>query len=107
MKHCKGINKRAKEIEARPAEAPEVQGQAGVPYMSTCTTVFNPGWENDGGMGFTQLCHPVQADLFGTADMYCWWPAQTPDTINNPDWNANCTTILKDWGKLTVVKPEW
>jgi hypothetical protein len=39
--------------------------------------------------------------------MYCWWPAQAPDTYNNPDWNADCTRAMKDWMKLKVVKPEW
>jgi hypothetical protein len=55
----------------------------------------------------TQLCTPIETDLFGTTDMYCWWPAQAPDTINNPDWNADCARAMKDWMKLKVVKPEW
>jgi len=51
----------------------------------------NPGYEIDWTGSTKQLCTPIETDLFGTTDMYCWWPGQAPDTYNNPDWNADCT----------------
>ncbi len=108
MKHLKAVNRKARTIEKGRGEAvPVVEAQGVIPYMHTCTSVFNPGYENDAYGGMAQLCLPIETDLFGTTDMYCWWPGQAPDTINNPDWNADCTRAMKDWMTLKVVKPEW
>lgn len=118
MKHVKPVNRKAKKLERerRKAQelerkereaAPVVEAQGTIPFMHTCTSVFNPGYEVDAWGGANQLCTPIETDLFGTTDMYCWWPGQAPDTINNPDWNADCTRAMKDWMKLKVVKPDW
>ena len=107
MKHLKGVNRKARKIEKTDPDTPVVEAQGIVPFMHTCSSVFNPGYENDWTGSTKQLCTPIETDLFGTTDMYCWWPGQTPDTYNNPDWNADCTRAMKDWMKLKVVKPEW
>jgi hypothetical protein len=107
MKHLKPVNRKAKAIGKDSGDPPVVEAQGTIPFMHTCTSVFNPGYEIDFTNGMTQLCTPIETDLFGTTDMFCWWPGQAPDTINNPDWNADCTRAMKDWMKLKVVKPEW
>ncbi len=113
MKHVKPVNRKAAKLErlrkreAREEAKPVVEAQGSIPFMHTCTSVFNPGYEIDAYGGMNQLCTPIETDLFGTTDMYCWWPGQAPDTINNPEWNADCTRAMKDWMKLKVVKAEW
>ncbi len=107
MKHLKGVNRKGAKIEKSDQGEPVVEAQGIIPFMHTCTSVFNPGYENDWTGSTKQLCTPIETDLFGTTDMYCWWPGQAPDTYNNPDWNVDCTRAMKDWMKLKVVKPEW
>ena len=107
MKHLKPVNRKARRIGEAKEAVPAVEPQGAVPFMHTCTSVLNPGYEIDFANGMTQLCTPIETDLFGTTDMFCWWPGQAPDTINNPEWNAECARAMKDWMKLKVVKPEW
>ncbi len=74
MKHLKGVNRKGRKIEKTDPGAPVVEAQGIVPFMHTCTSVFNPGYENDWTGSTKQLCTPIETDLFGTTDMYCWWP---------------------------------
>jgi hypothetical protein len=108
MEHWKPLNQKARKIAAR-IEA-EGEGEAhdvrALQFLS-CTTVFDPGWEVDVFGGLGGLCQPVEADLYGTADWHCWWPAQTPDVYNNRGWSEQCAVVARDWQKLKVVTPEW
>ena len=70
-----------------------------------CTSTFDPGWEVDAFGGVAGLCQPMESDLYGCADP-CWWPAQVPDTMHNPNWSAKSSDSAKDWRKLTTVFPD-
>ncbi len=117
MKHLKGINKKAKRIDAMvSAPLPDnhldndvvaLQNQAAQrPHVPMgCALAFSPGWEVDSAGGTAGLCQPVERDIY---DCYvtCFWPAQVPDHLNNyPDWAAACASATKDWRKLDLVFP--
>ena len=63
MKHLKGVNRKAKEIEKDREDVPVVEAQGIIPFMHTCTSVFNPGYENDWTGSTKQLCTPIETDL--------------------------------------------
>jgi len=69
-----------------------------------CST---PATRSTGPAPRSKLCTPIETDLFGTTDMYCWWPGQAPDTYNNPDWNAGLHPGDEGLDEAQVVKPEW
>jgi hypothetical protein len=117
LKHLKGINKKARRIDAMistpPPLAPDddvvaLQNQAPAqrPHVPMgCTLSFSPGWEVDSAGGTAGLCQPVERDIY---DCYvtCFWPAQVPDHLNNyPDWAAKCASATKDWRNLDLVFP--
>jgi len=113
LKHLKGINKKARRIDALvSAPLPDddviaLQNQiAPRPHVPMgCALAFSPGWEVDSAGGTAGLCQPVERDIY---DCYvtCFWPAQVPDHLNNyPDWAANCASATKDWRKLDLVFP--
>jgi hypothetical protein len=117
LKHLKGINKKARRIDAlvsasvTPPEgdvvalqqAPATAQRPHVPMG--CALAFSPGWEVDSAGGTAGLCQPVERDIY---DCYvtCFWPAQVPDHLNNyPDWAAKCASATKDWRNLDLVFP--
>ena len=116
MNHLKGINKKARRIQALPAVPPvatdddvvALQNPAAQPRPHIpmgCALAFSPGWEVDSAGGTAGLCQPVERDIY---DCYvtCFWPAQVPDHLNNyPDWASKCATATKDWRKLDLVFP--
>lgn len=96
MKHIRVLNR-----AGRPAPD-EVEAQALVGFG--CTTIFEPGWETDGEMGFAGLCRPMQRDVFGCAGD-CWWPAQVPDELTlYPGWLEECQNVEKDWKDIRFVR---
>jgi hypothetical protein len=118
LKHLKGINKKARRIDAMvsAASAPAgldndvvaLQNPANAPRPHVpmgCALAFSPGWEVDSAGGTAGLCQPVERDIY---DCYvtCFWPAQVPDHLNNyPDWAAKCASATKDWRNLDLVFP--
>ncbi len=119
MKHLKGINKKARRIDAlvsaQPAQDSHVDNDvvalqnaptAQRPHVPMgCALAFSPGWEVDSAGGTAGLCQPVERDIY---DCYvtCFWPAQVPDHLNNyPDWAAKCASATKDWRNLDLVFP--
>ena len=115
MKHLKGINRKARRIQALPtvphvAAADDVealQNAAPVrPHVPMgCALAFSPGWEVDSAGGTAGLCQPVERDIY---DCYvtCFWPAQVPDHLNNyPDWTKKCGAAAKDWRNIDLVFP--
>lgn len=113
MKHLKGINKKARRIDAM-VTAPDDDvvalqnptGTAQRPHVPMgCALAFSPGWEVDSAGGTAGLCQPVERDIY---DCYvtCFWPAQVPDHLNNyPDWASKCASATKDWRNLDLVFP--
>lgn len=122
MKHLKGINKKARRIDAlvsssvaaASAAAPDDDvvalqqnpAPAQRPHVPMgCALAFSPGWEVDSAGGTAGLCQPVERDIY---DCYvtCFWPAQVPDHLNNyPDWASKCASATKDWRNLDLVFP--
>ncbi|MBP2679906.1 MAG: hypothetical protein H6Q82_2971 [Deltaproteobacteria bacterium] len=43
MKHLKGVNRKGRRIEKEKGDLPVVEAQGSIPFMHTCTSVFNPG----------------------------------------------------------------
>lgn len=105
MKHLTPANAKAKAF----AEAQELGREDEVVAMNSlvgCTTSFDPGWEVDAFGAVSNLCQPMEADLYGCADP-CWWPAQVADTMNTyPDWSAGADDVMQDWRKLQSVFPD-
>jgi hypothetical protein len=117
LKHLKGINKKARRIDAmvsKPVvqaiddDVVALQNPTGVqrPHVPMgCALAFSPGWEVDSAGGTAGLCQPVERDIY---DCYvtCFWPAQVPDHLNNyPDWASKCAAATKDWRNLDLVFP--
>ena len=118
MKHLKGINKKARRIDALVSAPPAVEiidddvaalqnpTTAQRPHVPMgCALAFSPGWEVDSAGGTAGLCQPVERDIY---DCYvtCFWPAQVPDHLNNyPDWASKCASATKDWRNLDLVFP--
>ncbi|MBP2683784.1 MAG: hypothetical protein H6Q79_1823 [Deltaproteobacteria bacterium] len=42
MKHLKGVNRKGRRIEKEKGDLPVVEAQGSIPFMHTCTSVFNP-----------------------------------------------------------------
>ena len=123
MKHLKGINKKARRIDAlvsssvaaasvaaQDADVVALQQNPTTPAQRPhvpmgCALAFSPGWEVDSAGGTAGLCQPVERDIY---DCYvtCFWPAQVPDHLNNyPDWASKCASATKDWRNLDLVFP--
>ena len=69
MKHLKSINKKARLL----ADAVEDGTAEEVVAMQTvvgCTATADPGWEVDAFGGLANLCQPLEADLYGCADVF-------------------------------------
>ncbi len=105
MKHIKPINKKARRVDRAAAEGKLDEVRA-MQTVAGCATTFDPGWETDPFGGVSQLCQPMEADLYGCSDP-CWWPAQVPDTLNTfPDWNEKSPSAARDWRNLQTVFPK-
>jgi len=119
LKHLKGINKKARRIDAlvsssvaaaQDADVVALQQNPATPAQRPhvpmgCALAFSPGWEVDSAGGTAGLCQPVERDIY---DCYvtCFWPAQVPDHLNNyPDWASKCASATKDWRNLDLVFP--
>ncbi len=105
MNHLKPLNQKAELLEqaARDGRAEEVFMLGTV---VGCATTFDPGWELDGFGSVASLCQPMEADLYGCTDP-CWWPAQTPDTLNtSPTWTQGKDAAQRDWRLLQAVFPD-
>jgi hypothetical protein len=105
MKHLTPANAKAKAL----SEAQDDGRQEEVMAMNSlvgCTTSFDPGWEVDAFGALSNLCQPMEADLYGCADP-CWWPAQVPDTLNSyASWTDRAPNVIEDWRNLQSVFPE-
>ena len=104
MKHLTPANAKAKAFTEAEALGREDEVVA-MNSLVGCTTSFDPGWEVDAFGAVSNLCQPMEADLYGCADP-CWWPAQVPDVmITYPDWNKDATDSREDWRNLGSVFP--
>ncbi|HRK43060.1 MAG TPA: quinohemoprotein amine dehydrogenase subunit gamma [Gemmobacter sp.] len=105
MKHLIPANHKARAFVEAEAEgrADEVRAMNS---LVGCTTSFDPGWEIDAFGALSNLCQPMEADLYGCADP-CWWPAQVPDTMGTyPNWSDSAPDVVRDWRNLQSVFPE-
>ncbi|MCM2252464.1 MAG: quinohemoprotein amine dehydrogenase subunit gamma [Ramlibacter sp.] len=95
--------------KARGLAAPGAVDAGAATLMSNvvgCTTTFDPGWELDAFGGLSNLCQPVEADLYGCTDP-CWWPAQLADGLNTqPEWSDGKDSALRNWRELQSLFPE-
>lgn len=105
MKHLTPANSKARAYVEAAAEGREDEVVA-MNSLVGCTTSFDPGWEIDAFGGVSNLCQPMEADLYGCADP-CWWPSQVADTLNTyPDWSGKASNVSDDWRQLQSVFPE-
>lgn len=105
MKHFTPANAKAKAFVEAQAEGREEEVVA-MNSLVGCTTSFDPGWEIDPFGGVSNLCQPMEADLYACADP-CWWPAQVPDTMTTyPNWGDKAADPNQDWRNLQSVFPE-
>ena len=109
MKHVRALNHKARRLEEQAGDVVALQqGRGGAKkphYPVGCSIVFSPGWEVDSAGGTAGLCQPVERDLYDCY-IYCYWPAQVPDHLNNyPDWTAKCASATKDWRNIDLVFP--
>jgi len=105
MKHLKPLNRKAKKLD-QAVQEDNLEEVMAMQATAGCTSVADPGWEVDAFGGLSNLCQPMEADLYGCTDP-CWWPAQVPDTmISHQDWNAEAPSAAEDWRKLGDVFPK-
>lgn len=105
MKHLTPANAKAKAFVEAHAEGRQEEVVA-MNALVGCSTSFDPGWEIDGFGGVSNLCQPMEADLYACSDP-CWWPAQVPDTMSTyPNWGKDTADPSQDWRNLNSVFPE-
>ena len=105
MKHLIPANAKAKAFVEAEALGREEEVVA-MNSLVGCTTSFDPGWEVDAFGAVSNLCQPMEADLYGCSDP-CWWPAQVPDMMSTyQDWNAQASNSAEDWRNLGTVFPK-
>ncbi|MDP6719803.1 MAG: quinohemoprotein amine dehydrogenase subunit gamma [Pirellulaceae bacterium] len=92
MKHSKGLNKKAKQLE----QSNDVKGYA----CNDCCASFSPGWEV-GSNGIADPC-PMASDLSMCFNSSCYWAGQIPDNSANSGW-LNCGNVAQDWMTLCNV----
>lgn len=103
MKHIKGINQKAKNLQQKLEEG-ELKDVQALQLPMGCTTVFDPGWEADSsGTGLSNACNPMERDVYGCYGD-CWWAAQVPDGLSgHSTWHEECPAAVRDWQKLKFV----
>lgn len=105
MKHLKSLNKKA-HVLSEAVSTGTTEDVVAMQSVVGCTATADPGWELDVLGGLSNLCQPLEADLYGCSDP-CWWPAQVPDTINSyPNWGADISNPSDEWRKLTGIFPD-
>lgn len=72
MKHLTPANAKARAFVEAQSEGREEEVVA-MNSLVGCTTSFDPGWEVDAFGALSNLCQPMEADLYGCADP-CWCP---------------------------------
>mgnify|MGYP002400888365 CR=1 FL=1 len=103
VKHIKGINRKAKQLERRIKDGEQKTVQ-GLQLPMGCTTVFDPGWETDSStQSLFFACQPMERDVYGCYGD-CWWAAQVPDgLVKHTTWHEECPAAVRDWQKLKFV----
>ena len=106
MSHIVPINRKARRIAASfTASFGDAHALAPQDPPLGCTTSFAPGWEVDTDGGTSNLCTPIERDLYDCHHS-CYWPAQVPDALtNSANWSQSCGAPVNDWSNIDLVFP--